>query len=124
MNPRHPVLMNYTWGWFALPVLLVGAAICLLKYAGWSAVTSGHYGLPGQTGLVANASHTATVWLWALIGVSVLATVLTVALLRFSDERFSPGFRGTIRVVLALFIVAGGTFGIGELLATIGHHLH
>ena len=123
MHTGRSILYRFG-GWCALLLLLVGTAICLIKYAGWSAVTSAYYGLPSQAQVVTRASHAATGWFFGLIGLGFVASALTFALVPFPSERLSPAFRGTIRIMVALVVVAAGTAGIGELLVTIGHHLH
>jgi hypothetical protein len=123
MHTRRSILVRVSGG-CALPLLLAGTAICLIKYAGWSAVTSAYYGLPSHAQVVTRASHAATAWGSGLIGLGFVAIVLTFVLVPFPSERLSPGLRGTIRIMVALVVVAAGTASIGELLVTIGHHLH
>ena len=120
---RRSILVR-VGGWCALPLLLAGTAICLIKYAGWSAVVSAYYGLPSQTQVMTRASHAATAWGSGLIGLGFVAIVLTFVLVPFPSESLSPGLRGTVRIMVALVVVVVGTTGIGVLLVTVGHHLH
>jgi hypothetical protein len=103
-------------GWTAFLSLTFGAAECLLKYAGWSAVVSGYYGLPSHAQLVKEASHFATRWLWGLIGLGIAATALALYLL--------PLRLALARLVAALAVVVSLTWIWAYLLVSIGHHLH
>jgi hypothetical protein len=124
MKANRSVLILRVCGWVALPLLLVGTALRLIEYAGWSAVTSAYHGLPKEAEVVSRASHAATAWLFGLIGLGLMTTGLTLVLLPFPFERLSPGLRGSIRIVLALIIVVAGTAAVGDLLVIIGHCMH
>jgi hypothetical protein len=111
------------WGWILVIPLLLGSSICLLKYAGWSAVVSGHYGLPSDVELVKTAQHAATIYLWALIGLILIAVTIVLTILPPICEDFSPGLKGIARFLIAIGIVALGNIGGGYLLMSIGRHL-
>jgi hypothetical protein len=95
-----------------LLLLVVMSAICLVKYAGWSAVVSGYYGLPSHGQLVARASLLATRWLWGMAAGEIGATVVLLALL--------PSRLGPLRFIAAVMGVVIGI--IAYLLVIIGHH--
>jgi len=123
MVGRHRSFTMQVCGTVALLPLLVGTAICLMKYAGWSAVVSRQYGLPKAQEVVSTASHLATAWLWGFVVFAMTSFGVALAVLPRRFENFSPGLRGSIRIMVALIIVAAGTAAIGSLLVTIGHHI-
>lgn len=111
------------WGWIPLVPLLLGSSICLLKYADWSAVVSGHYGLPSDRQLVTAAQHAATIDLWMLIGLTLSALTIVLAVLPPIFEDLSSGLKGTARFLIAIGLVVLGNIGGAYLLITLGRHL-
>jgi hypothetical protein len=111
------------WGWLLLLPLLLGSSICLLKYAGWSAVVSGRYGLPSDAELVRTAQHAGTIDLWVLIGLTLIAVTIVLSILPPICEGFSPGLKGIARFLIAIGVVLLGNVGGGYLLIALGRHL-
>jgi hypothetical protein len=111
------------WGWVLVMPLLLGSSICLLKYAGWAAVVSGHYGLPSDAELVKTAQHVGTIYLWALIGLTLIVVTIVLTILPPICEAFSPGLKGIARFLIAIGVVVLGNVGGGYLLITLGRHL-
>ena len=123
-DKNFSVLRYRIFGWLILLPLLIVTSICLLKYAGWSAVVSAYTGLPKEDGVVRSATHAGTGWFWGLIGMGVLATSLTAIILPLpSSEDFPPGMRETMRVIISLALVIVGTAATAYLLVMIGHHM-
>jgi hypothetical protein len=101
-------------GWIALLPLVFLTAICLIKYAGWSAVVSGYYGLPSHQTLVSHATHLANLWVSGLATAEITATLLLFALLPTRLRLFR-----LLIPVLAIPVVAGA---IAYILVTVGQH--
>jgi hypothetical protein len=111
------------WYWVALIPMVVGASLTLLRYAGWSAVYSGNYGLPSATNLVKEAYAKATTDFWLLSGLSVAsAGTVTACIWPAHDEpcdvsSLLPRVIFAIALVLALIVlVAIGLLFAGRLL--------
>lgn len=124
MQLQHPIPKIRIWGWLVQLALLLGAAVCFLHFTGQSAIVSAFYGLPGHAQLLAHASHVGNLWFCVWIAVNALAIAITTALLPVSREGLTPVLRGVVRILLAILIVVGGTFGITEILALTASHLH
>ena len=110
------------WSKFLLLPLLLGSSVCLLKYAGWSAVVSGHYGLPSHQDLVNTATHQATLYFWAFLGLVTITTATVAVILPPFLEHLSAGVKGTLRFTIALGMVILANIGGGYLLVKIGEH--
>ncbi|MGA7522715.1 MAG: hypothetical protein WBW84_09535 [Acidobacteriaceae bacterium] len=103
-------------GWIALLPLVFLTAICLIKYAVWSAVVSGGSGLSSQQALLTHAKRLAHLWVSGLATAEITATILLFALLPARLRLFR-----LIVPVLAIPIMAGA---IAYILVTIGQHAH
>ena len=101
-------------GWIALLVLLFLTAVSLIKYAGWSAVVSGNYGLPGQQ--AGHASLLAKLWLSGLILEEIAATITLFILL--------PARLRLFRLVIPVLAVPLVTGVIAYALVILGQRVH
>jgi len=111
------------WGSAVVIPLLLASSICMLKYAGWSAVVSAHYGEPGYNDLVASAQHEGGFYFWVMIGLSTTAFITLLVVLPSMSKELPPGLRGTLRSLVALGLVILGNIGGGYLLISFGRHL-
>lgn len=102
-------------GWIALLPLLFLTSISLIKYATWSAVVSGYYGLPSQQSLASHAARLAHLWLSGLIFAELIATVLLVVLL--------PARLRLLRFMVPVLAVPLFTGAIAYVLLMSGHQL-
>lgn len=124
MNTANPNSIHRTWYWLTLVPLVVGASLALLKYAGWSAVYSGNYGLPSEAWRLKEATSKAQLYWWVLAGLAVIATtVATVLIPPFKSQALPAGLKGVSRFVLAVVLVAGSIFLIAYGLSAVGHYL-
>jgi hypothetical protein len=102
----------------------MGAALALLRYAGWAAVYSGNYGLPSEAWRLGEASHKANVYWWLLVsfgGAAVLVAIILIPPL--TSERLHPAIRGIGRFVLAFALVAALLFGAAVGIILVSHLL-
>jgi hypothetical protein len=102
-------------GWIALLVLLCLTAASLIKYAGWSAVVSGDYGLPSQQALIRHASLMAKLWLSGLVIEEIVATIVLFVLL--------PARLRLFRLFIPVLAVPLITGAIAYTLVVLGHQL-
>lgn len=100
-------------GWIALLVLLCLTAISLIKYASWSAVVSGDYGLATQQALIHHAGVMAKLWLSGLILEEIVATVGFFVLL--------PARLRLLRLFIPVLAVPLVTGAIAYMLVMLGH---
>jgi hypothetical protein len=69
MNTANSNSMRRSWYyWLTLVPLVLGASLALLKYAGWSAVYSGYYGLPSEAWRLKEAGPKAQLYWWVVSG--------------------------------------------------------
>ena len=99
--------------WLALLPLLFLTATSLIKYAGWSAVVSGYYGLPDQQALASHATHLAHLWLFGLVAAEIVATILMVILL--------PARLRLLRLIIPVLAVPLLTGAVAYTLVMLGH---
>ena len=125
MNTANPNAMHRSWYyWLTLVPLVVGASLALLKYAGWSAVYSGYYGLPSEAWRLKEAGPKAELYRWILAGLAIMATVVaTILIPPFKSEALPVGLKGVSRFVLAVVLVAGSIFIVAYGLSAAGHYL-
>lgn len=116
--------MHRPWYWLILVPLVVGASLALLKYAGWSAVYSGNYGLPSEPWRLKEASSKAQLYWWVLAGLAVTATTIaTILIPPFKSESVPAGLKGLTRFVMALVLVVGSILALAFGLSVIGHYV-
>ncbi|MFZ0631067.1 MAG: hypothetical protein WA399_07560 [Acidobacteriaceae bacterium] len=102
--------------WIALLVLLFLTAVSLIKYATWSAIVSGDYGLASQPSLVSHAGRLSKLWLTGLVTEEIVATVILFALL--------PARLRLLRLFIPVLAVPIVTGAIAWALIILGHGLH
>ena len=124
MNATNSNSVHRSWYWLALVLLIVGASLALLKYAGWSAVYSAHYGLPSQAWRLNEAGPKAQLYWCVLAGFIVTATIVaTILIPPLKSETLPAGLKGLVRFVLAVVLVVGAIFIVAYGLSAAGHHL-
>lgn len=124
MNTANSNSMHRFWYWLALVPLVVGASLALLRYAGWSAVYSGYYGLPSEAWRLKEAEPKAQLYWWVLAGLSVTATIVaTILIPPFKSETLPAGLKAVSRFVLGVVLVAGSIFIVAYGLSAAGHYL-
>jgi hypothetical protein len=124
MNTANPNSMHRSWYWLILVPLVIGASLALLKYAGWSAVYSGNYGLPSEAWRLKEASFKAQLYWWVLAGLAVIATtVATVLIPPLKSETLPAGLKGLTRFVMAVVLVAGSILILAFGLSAAGQYL-
>ena len=124
MNTANPNSMHRSWYWLILMPLILGASLSLLKYAGWSAVYSGYYGLPSEAWRLKEAGPKAQLYWWVLAGLAVTATIVaTILIPPFKWETLPAGLKGVSRFVLAVVLVVGSIFIVAYGLSAVGHYL-
>jgi hypothetical protein len=95
--------------YIALVILLIGASLAFLQYAGWSAVYSGNYGLPSQISLVQESAAKGQIYFWFLLIATSAATAIAAGLLPSAQAVDSP----------ALKLILRGTSAFGPMAAAI-----
>jgi hypothetical protein len=124
MNTANSNSMHRPWYWLTLVPLVLGASLALLKYAGWSAVYSGYYGLSSEAWRLKEASSKAQLYQWVLGGLAVTATIVaTILIPPFKSETLPAGLKGVSRFVLAVVLVVGSIFIVAYGLSAAGHYL-
>jgi len=124
MNTANLNSIHRIWYWLTLVPLVIGASLALLKYAGWSAVYSGNYGLPSEAWRLKEASSKAQLYWWVLAGLAMTATVVaTMVIPPFKSETLPAGLKWLSRFVLAVLLVAGSIFIVAYGLSAAGHYL-
>jgi hypothetical protein len=125
MNTANPNSMHRSWyHWLTLVPLVVGASLALLKYAGWSAVYSGYYGLSSEAWRLKEAGSKAQLYQWVLEGLGVTATVVaTILIPPFKSETLPVGLKGLGRFVLAVVLVVSSILVVAYELSAAGHYL-
>jgi len=104
--------------------LVLGASLSLLKYAGWSAVYSGYYGLPSEAWRLKEAGPKADLYRWVLMGLAVTATIVaTILIPPFKSETLPAGLKALGRFVMAVVLVAGSILILAYGLSAAGHYL-
>lgn len=102
----------------------LGASLALLKYAGWSAVYSGSYGLPSEAWRLKEAGPKGQLYQSVLAGLTVTATIVaTIPIPPFKSETLPAGLKGVCRFVLAIVLVVGSIFIVAYGLSAAGHYL-
>ncbi len=110
--------------WLTLVPLVLGASLSLLKYAGWSAVYSGYYGLPSEAWRLKEAGPKADLYRWVLMGLAVTATIVaTILIPPFKSETLPAGLKALGRFVMAVVLVAGSILILAYGLSAAGHYL-
>ena len=99
--------------WIAVAPLLFATAVCLIRYAAWTAVVSGYSSLPNQHAIVSHAQRMANLWLSLLLTAEIIATVLLFLLL--------PGRLRLLRLVIPVLAVPVVAGAIAYLLVVLGH---
>jgi hypothetical protein len=119
MNSVHRKLR-----WWALPPIILGCCISLLKYLGATATYSALYGIPSQAETVRSSGRWGAIYFWIFLVFFATSTVLTIVLLRKDvGVEGADWLRYTIRLIAAVLINAL-VVGIGTLiLATLGRFL-
>jgi len=125
MNTADPNSMHRSWYYWLTPVpLVIGASLALLKYAGWSAVYSGYYGLSSEAWRLKEAGSKAQLYQWVLAGLGVTATIVaTILIPPFKSETLPAGLKGLGRFVLAVVLVVGSILIVAYGLSAAGHYL-
>ena len=96
------------WGWLGLVPLVVGASIAFLRFGTLAGIVSGNIGRRSAALLVKEADAKAEFWGWVLLGLVAGAIIVaTVLIPPIKSEDFSPGFKGTLRFLLAILLVVG-----------------
>lgn len=103
-------------GWIALLPLLLLSAICLVKYAVWTAVSSGSPGLADQQSLLTHAKRMANLWVSGLATAEITATIVLFLLL--------PRRLRLLRLIIPVLAVPLVTGLIAYVLVVVGHPLH
>ena len=67
--------------------------------------------------------HAAIIYLWALLGLTLIAVTIVLTILPPICEDFSLGLKGIARFLIAIGIVVLGNIGRAYLLVTLGRHL-
>ncbi len=121
---REP-LRSVRWSLLALSIVLVlVAALCLLKYLGWAWVVSGAYGLPSQAEKVAAAQRWSLTYFWAgLLAECALIASLAVNL-RLDNTELTSVSKVVVHVLSALAIAVVGTLTTAFVLTWVGRMLH
>jgi hypothetical protein len=125
MNTANLNSTHRSWYyWLTLVPLVVGASLALLKYAGWSAVYSGYYGLPSEAWRLKEAGPKVQLYWWVLAALAVTATIVATMLIPpFKSNTLPTGLKGLTRFVLAVVLVAGSIFVVSYGLSAAGHYL-
>ncbi len=125
MDTADPNSMHRSWYyWLTLVLSVLGASWALLKYAGWSAVYSGNYGLPSEAWRLKEAGSEAQLYWWVLAALAVTGTIVTTILIPpFKSKTLPAGLKGLSRFVLAGLLVAGCIFIVAYGLSAAGHYL-
>jgi len=124
MNTADPNSTHRSWFWLTLVPLVGGASWALLKYAGWSAVYSGYYGLPSEAWRLKEAGPKAQLYWWVLAALAVTATVVATMLIPpFKSETLPAGLKALGRFVMAVVLVAGSILIVAYGLSAAGHYL-
>jgi hypothetical protein len=124
MNTADPNSTHRSWYWLTLVPLVGGASWALLKYAGWSAVYSGYYGLPSEAWRLKEAGPKAQLYWWVLAALAVTATIVATMLIPpFKSESLPAGLKALGRFVLAVVLVAGSILIVAYGLSAAGHYL-
>lgn len=113
-------------GWTAYGLLILGAALCIVQYAGWSGTYSGLYGLPSQMENLHEASSKAHFYIWDAFILSGISAVLAAFLIRRTEITLEDDSSvldiAKHLVCLLLFVI----FSIGVLLFVLieaGHYI-
>lgn len=112
MSPKGRLALRIA-GCIALLPLLLLTAVCLIKYASWSAVVSGYTGLPSQHALVTHATRMANLWVAVLATAEIIATILLFILL--------PAGLRLLRLIIAVLAIPLVTGAIAYGLIIVGH---
>ncbi|MFZ1010368.1 MAG: hypothetical protein WAN65_26250 [Candidatus Sulfotelmatobacter sp.] len=125
MNTADSNSIHRPWYyWLTLVPLVVGASVALLKYAGWSAVYSGYYGLPSEAWRLKEAGSKSQLYWWVLAALAVTATIVATVLIRpIKSETLPAGLRGIGRFLIAVMLVGGSTLIVAYGLSAAGHYL-
>jgi hypothetical protein len=116
MNTFHSRAIYRKWCWLLVLPLIFGASVAFLKYAGWSAVYSGNYGLPSRAWLVKEASLKGHQYLWLFAALTSAATaVAAIVSSPFESEDLPRWFRWIFR-----FAVAGGLVLVSIFVVAVG----
>jgi len=102
-------------GWIALLPLVLLTAICLVKYAVWTAVAGGSPGLAAQQSLVTHAKRMANLWVSGLATAEITATIILFLLL--------PARMRLFRLVIPVLAIPLVTGLIAYVLVIVGHPL-
>jgi hypothetical protein len=124
MNTANSNSMHRPWHCLPLVPLVLGASLAFMKYAGWSAVYSGYYGLPSEAWRLKEAGPKADIYGWSFLGLSGIAAIIATLLIpSLKSETIPAGLKAVIRLSLAIALVAAsicvGVFG----LSAVGHYL-
>ena len=119
MRPEHRIRCL-----IALIPLIFGASFAFLKYAGWSAVYSGLYGLPSEVRRVAEADSQAKLYGGVVLGLAAIATVVTtIAIPTLEADAVPLGLNGVVRVALAIALVVASILITAAGISALGHYL-
>lgn len=123
MNTTDPNSTPRSWYyWLALVPLVIGASLALLRYAGWSAIYSGNYGLSSEAWRLKEAGSKAHVYWWVLAILSVTAIIAaTILIPPFKSESLPAGLKAVIRFVLAVVLIAGSVLLVTYGFLAVGH---
>lgn len=110
MTRRNPARIL---AWIALLPLVLLTAVCLIKYAVWTAVVSGD---SSQHAVVTHASRMANFWLSGLITAELTATILFFLLL--------PARLRLLRLIIPVLSIPLLSGGLAYGLVILGRHLH
>ena len=103
--------------------LIAGAGWAFPKYAGWSAVYSGHYGLRSSASLVKQAAGQATFYGRVLVTLASAAIALTAVLIPPLKWDLPAGLTFMIRLGLSVVLVSGAILFVEWGLSMAGESL-
>jgi hypothetical protein len=112
------------WCWLTLVALILVASWALLKYAGWSAIYSGYYGLPSEAWRLKEAGPKTQFYWWVLV-VSVLPAMILATMLvpPVRSESLPVGLKALSRFVIAAVLVVASILILAYVVSAAGHYL-
>lgn len=123
MTATNPNSMHRSWYWLTLVLLMAGASWALLKYAGWSAVYSGYYGLRSEAWRLVEAGPKARLYWWVFVTLASSATIVATMLVPpFKSEFLPAGLKGLSRFLMAVALVGGSILVLAFGVSAAGHY--
>ena len=100
-------------------LLIVGSAVCLLKYAWWAACVSGWIGLSSYAQQLRVAQVRASFYLWSAVGLQVATCSVVWRLIPLRYTELSQFLRYGARLGVSALVTISGTFTVARLLSWI-----